>query len=117
MPRSSSAAGPKRKKIVELLRFEANNSAMKDDSMTDQQLHEITEAILSGRKIEAIKAYRKISGADLKTAKEAVEVITKSLAKEHPELERSKASGCASVILLGFGLLTITAIGLRYFIA
>lgn len=76
---------------------------MKKTNLTDQQLNEITEALLAGRKIEAIKVYREATGTGLKEAKEAIEQITDSLVEEHPELKQAKGSGCASVIVMGFG--------------
>ena len=72
--------------------------------LTDEQLDEIADAIISGNKIHAIKQYREATGTGLKEAKEAIEGITESLAKDHPELLSRKAGGCASLIVFGVGI-------------
>ncbi|GAA3061187.1 ribosomal protein L7/L12 [Streptomyces olivoverticillatus] len=42
-------------------------------SETEPELAQVTEHLRNGKKIHAIKAYREITGADLKEAKEAVD--------------------------------------------
>ena len=69
--------------------------------LSENQLKRITDSIVSGRKIEAIKEYREATGQGLKEAKDAVEEITASLAVKHPELAKKKSSGCVSVIVVG----------------
>ena len=39
------------------------------NTLTDEQLSKISDAIIAGRKIEAIKQYREATGTDLKEAK------------------------------------------------
>ena len=43
--------------------------------MTPEQLSEVEQLARSGDKISAIKLYRKLTGVDLKDAKEAVEKL------------------------------------------
>lgn len=61
---------------------------------------EIVALLEAGRKIEAIKLYRKQTGGDLKDAKDAVE----RLAADHRIASPSK-SGCLGVVLLVAALL------------
>ena len=75
---------------------------MNQHSLTEEQLSDITSAIIAGRKIQAIKEYRKATGLDLKDSKKAIEEITESLSEEYPELKKANAAGCASIILIGF---------------
>ena len=69
--------------------------------LTEDQMKRIADAIVSKRKIEAIKVYREATGEGLKEAKEAIEEITASLATKHPELATKNSSGCFSVIAVG----------------
>lgn len=64
-------------------------------------MEEISEAILAGRKIEAIKRYREATGEGLKDAKDVIDGIEASLAKEHPDWIKPKGSGCAAMLALG----------------
>ena len=52
--------------------------------LTEDQMKRIADAIVSKRKIEAIKVYREATGEGLKEAEEAIEEITASLATKHP---------------------------------
>ena len=53
--------------------------------ISDGDLRDIRDAIFAGRKIEAIKLYRKYSGQGLREAKDAVEEIERKLRSESPE--------------------------------
>ena len=74
---------------------------MTDNKLTEKQLDDISQSIIQGRKIDAIKAFREATGLGLKDAKDEVEKITRDLAKEHPELLKNQSKGCAGVIALG----------------
>ena len=71
---------------------------------------QITNTIISGRKIQAIKVYRDHSGQSLKDAKEFVEALEAELREKEPEKFTTApgGKGCL-VVLLTFG---ITALGL-----
>ena len=73
---------------------------MTEEKLSKESLDKIFEALMNGRKIEAIKQYREATGEGLKDAKKAIEEITSSLGKKHPELLERQKSGCASVIVL-----------------
>jgi ribosomal protein L7/L12 len=62
----------------------------------DEKITALRELMFSGRKIEAIKLYREISGLGLKESKEAVEALEASLRKESPEKfsSASRGKGC-----------------------
>ena len=78
---------------------------------TKEQWKEIADLLYAGRKIQAIKAYREITEAGLKEAKDSVEKLEQQLREEFPEKfaaagefpEKSAAaggSGCLGVVLL-----------------
>lgn len=74
---------------------------MSKKQLTDEDLKGISDAIIAGTKIEAIKRYRSATGEGLKEAKHAIEEIEASLAAEHPELIKAKGSGCAAMLVIG----------------
>ena len=82
---------------------------MDKSQFSEDQLSRISDAIIGGNKIEAIKVYRDITGYGLKEAKEAVEALTRSLAAEHPEiLENPSSSSCGCIaFLLVIGILLV----------
>jgi len=51
----------------------------------DEKIAALRELLFAGRKIEAIKLYREMTGLGLKEAKEAVEGLESSLRKETPD--------------------------------
>ena len=59
----------------------------------EEKITALCELIFRGRKIEAIKLYREISGLGLKESKEAVEALEASLRKESPEKFSSAPPG------------------------
>lgn len=81
------------------------------NELSEDVSERISESILAGRKIDAIKAYREATGEGLAEAKRAIEEITASLAQDHPELAAKPAAGCASVIVFS----TVLAYGLFEF--
>ncbi len=66
----------------------------------DAVASKLTEALLAGKKIEAIKICREAMGIGLKEAKEYVEKIEEELRKENPDAFPEK-KGCASVLVFG----------------
>ncbi len=56
----------------------------------------LREHIFRGRKIEAIRLYRELTGVGLKEAKDEVERLSEILRKEHPEQfsAPAKSAGC-----------------------
>lgn len=68
--------------------------------LTEQQRQAVNEAILGGRKIEAIKIYREATGVGLKEAKDAVEELEKGSRQNKPEklTLRTGKSGCLGVV-------------------
>lgn len=64
---------------------------------TDADFQRIKDLIFAGRKMEAIKAYRRTMGADLSEAKSAVEEMTLELQASDPDSFRKPAGkGCAA---------------------
>ena len=64
----------------------------------------ILDAIFQGRKLDAVKRYKTVSGRRLKESKEFVEDLTQRLKTECPEqfqtASSSNGSGCAPVLLV-----------------
>lgn len=53
-------------------------------SLTQEQIGAVTDAIFAGQKIEAMKLYREASGASLVEAKEFVEKLEAELRLQYP---------------------------------
>jgi len=74
---------------------------------TDAEWTQIQTELFAGRKIEAIKFYRRITGSDLKDAKEAMDAYETKLRGEAPQRFTSAPAGkggCMSMILLAVAL-------------
>ena len=70
--------------------------------MTEETAAAITEALFTGKKIEAVKLYRTAEGCQLKEAKEAMDALEKALREECPESFRfGSKTGCLSVLAVG----------------
>ena len=72
----------------------------------------IQEALFAGRKIEAIKLFRELSGAELKEAKDFVDALEARLRKEEPERFAKKTgegggAGAVFAIVLGAAALAL----------
>ena len=77
-------------------------------NLSDKQLNEITDSIIAGQKIQAIKMFVDATGYGLKEAKEEVEALVEALAEEHPEiLQRSSRPGSALGIMIVAVIATI----------
>ena len=70
--------------------------------LSDAQHEQIKSELFAGSKIQAIKTYRAATGADLKTAKAAVEAIEADLRATAPEQFTAPAAkaGCLPLLLL-----------------
>ncbi len=78
---------------------------MTDSELTDDIRQQILNAIIAGRKIEAIKLYRAATGKGLKEAKDFIDLLVEEMAERDPELLKNDRSGCMSnaVIVLMIG--------------
>lgn len=70
-------------------------------NITDEQINTLSALIFQGQKIQAIKRYREMASCDLKSAKESVEDLEKTLRASAPEKFTSMAQGkgCLGVIV------------------
>ena len=86
------------------------------DSLPDDIVNQINHAIFNGRKIEAIRIYRKAAGSDLKSAKEFVEALQSRLWAESPDLFKvnPNASGCGRASAMLVLAITAAYIALRW---
>ena len=73
---------------------------MAESGESDETISNLSDALQSGRKIEAIKLCRELTGLGLKDAKEYVEKLEAELRKENPDTF-PEAKGCISVLALG----------------
>lgn len=79
--------------------------AAANQPMSEETAGAITQALFTGKKVEAVKLYREAEGCDLKEAKEAMDALETALREETPESFRfGSKSGCMSVLVIG-GLL------------
>lgn len=74
------------------------------------QLEQVKQAILAGRKIEAIKLHREATGLGLKESKEAVEQLETELRRTTPDRfsQAPVKSGCFPALLFGVGFAIAT---------
>ena len=79
--------------------------------LPDDKIREITDCLLAGRKIEAVKIYREATGKGLKESKEFIESLTASLREKHPDKFPAAKAGCTSLIVLSLTILTLAGIG------
>jgi ribosomal protein L7/L12 len=79
---------------------------MSEQNVSEETIQAVGEALMLGKKIEAIKIYREATGVDLKEAKEFIEKLGDKLAAENPEkfAKAESGSGCAGVIFLALTL-------------
>lgn len=70
-------------------------------STSDEVLAQIREALIHGRKIEAIKLYRESTGAGLAEAKNAVEAFEKEWRAATPEQFTTSpgGKGCSTLVV------------------
>ena len=72
-----------------------------NNSVSEDKMSAIKEAILSGRKIDAIKLYREATDVGLAEAKEAVERLETELRSSTPaEPKKPESRGCLGVVIV-----------------
>ncbi|CAM2870557.1 hypothetical protein FPL22_15795 [Rariglobus hedericola] len=71
--------------------------------VSDEQIATLSACIFQGRKIEAIKLYREMTGLGLKESKDAVDELEASLRGSSPDKFTAgpQAQGCLGVIVVG----------------
>lgn len=73
--------------------------------LTPEQRQAFADALYGGRKIEAIKQLREMSGLGLKESKEIIERLEAELRVAHPERFKTspkKGAGCVLLLVLLF---------------
>ncbi len=70
-------------------------------SLSEESTKKIADALLAGRKIEAIKLYRSETGESLTEAKAFVDNLTNELKQEFPDKFKTQAKGCMIYIVIG----------------
>ncbi len=84
---------------------------MTDSELTDDVRQQILNALIAGRKIEAIKLYRAATGKGLKEAKDFIDLLAKEMGERDPELLKNDQSGC-----LGNAVVALMIGGLVYWV-
>ena len=70
-------------------------------SLSEESTKKIADALLAGRKIEAIKLYRSETGESLTEAKAFIDNLTSELKQEYPDKFKAEAKGCMIYIVFG----------------
>lgn len=84
---------------------------MTPPQLTPEQRQAMAELLYAGRKIEAIKQLRELSGLGLKESKDIIDRLEAALRAEHPErFTVPKKRGCMTVLAL------LLVIGLAVFL-
>lgn len=82
-----------------------------DRPISSAVLAQVQDAVLNGRKLEAIKLYRIDTGASLKDAKEAVDKLEAEWRVVSPEKFKAKGKkGCCGIVVAIILLIHIAAI-------
>lgn len=68
--------------------------------LTSEQREAFARAIYSGRKIEAIKQLRELSGLGLRESKDIIDRLEKELRAEHPERFTNRKAGCGAGVFV-----------------
>ncbi len=84
---------------------------MTDSELTDDVRQQILNALVAGRKIEAIKLYRAATGKGLKEAKDFIDLLVEKMGERDPELLKNDRSGC-----LGNAVIVLMIGGLVYWV-
>jgi hypothetical protein len=78
--------------------------------LTPEQREAFAKALYAGRKIDAIKQLRELSGLGLKESKEIIERLESELRATHPERfldPRTKSKSCLLLLILFFPVLVL----------
>lgn len=77
------------------------------EELSPQIRQEINDSLFSGRKLQAIKRYREVTGLGLKESKHFVDQLESALRAASPEkFLPSSGIGCGAVILICGSVLT-----------
>ena len=87
-------------------RIERGENPTEAAAAADAVEQQVLDLLKAGKKIDAIKVYRQLAHADLKTAKDAVE----ALAARHGVLQ-SSGSGCFGVLAMLLSAMVLLVIG------
>ncbi len=79
----------------------------------EEQLKQVEELLFAGRKIEAIKLVREITGMGLKEAKEFVDQHAAHLHEAYPHKMPASKSGCGAASLI-FLTVSLSLVGLYF---
>jgi Ribosomal protein L7/L12 C-terminal domain len=83
--------------------------------ISDEAMNALTDALLHGRKIEAIKIYREFTGLGLKESKDEIEAIEAGLREKFPDKfpAASKGKGCSGIAVV---FVVVVAVAVYWFL-
>jgi ribosomal protein L7/L12 len=76
-------------------------------NQNEDKVDRISNALLAGRKIEAIKAYQEMTGMGLRESKEAIDAMEASLQTQQPEAFSAKQKSPVPVIAVVVALILL----------
>lgn len=81
------------------------------DSLPDDKITALEQALFRGNKIEAIKIHRECTGLGLKESKDAIDSLEAELRTRSPEKFSAapRGKGCVGVLLFFVGVLVVFA--------
>jgi hypothetical protein len=82
--------------------------------LTPEQRQAFADALYSGRKIEAIKQLRELSGLGLKESKDIIDRLESDLRAQHPERFTKPKSGCSVAVLLAVAVVGVLWFTLKH---
>jgi hypothetical protein len=84
------------------------------DELTPEQRQAFADALYAGRKVEAIKQLRELSGLGLKESKDIIDRLEKDLRAQHPERFTKPKNGCSVAVLLAAAMVGVLWLILKH---
>ncbi len=71
--------------------------------INDEKRKEILDHLLNGRKIQAIKEIREVTGCGLKESKDFMDELQREIKEKYPDkIVATNSTGCGCLVLIGF---------------
>ena len=83
---------------AEILERDLGSTDEKIPEMTGHPRDEIIDAVIRGKKLDAVKLYKESAGVSLREAKEFIEDLTEKMRQENPGQFREGKSGCLGLL-------------------
>lgn len=83
------------------------NTVVDDQEISKEQMDQILDALVAGRKIEAIKVYREATGCDLKNAKGSIDRLVAELNHDGSVPSRNPVVHFSTNFFVGVGYVVV----------